>query len=184
MRASATVRTTATQKPRRGKGRNNDRSSQRRARPSRLRFVIPTHGLNALHRIGFAASHARRFRWRHDVLELRQKSTNQSHDRLGNERGCGQSAERQRFWIRHLLDDSERRRDVYRQLDDASGKCDGSVTVNTIPLSVFGNGQDGGWGMTNSATIPIGGSGSISFNGTSASGKTFSAGWFVDNFGQ
>ncbi len=59
--------------------------------------------------------------------------------------------------------------------------ADGSVTVQTWPISDFANGNQGayatGW---NNASIPVGGSASISINQTAPNGSSFTAGFRVD----
>lgn len=62
---------------------------------------------------------------------------------------------------------------------------DGSVVVQTWPISDYANGNQGayatGW---NNASIPIGGSASISISETAPNGATFTAGFRVNNFGK
>jgi hypothetical protein len=61
--------------------------------------------------------------------------------------------------------------------------ADGSVTVNTWPISDFGDGNSAGFAWAyNDSRIPIGGSASISIFETAPNGATFSAGWRVQNF--
>lgn len=63
--------------------------------------------------------------------------------------------------------------------------ADGSVTVQTWPISDYGNGNQGayaaGW---NNASIPVGGSASRSINETAPNGSSFTAGFRVDRFGR
>ncbi len=62
--------------------------------------------------------------------------------------------------------------------------ANGTVSVQTWSFDQWGNGVAGyatGW---NSATIPLGGSASISISASTSSGTTFSAGFRVDNFGR
>jgi hypothetical protein len=63
--------------------------------------------------------------------------------------------------------------------------ADGSVSIQTWPISDYANGNQGayatGW---NNASIPVGGSASISLNETAPNGATFTAGFKVNNFGK
>lgn len=61
---------------------------------------------------------------------------------------------------------------------------DGSVSVQTWPISwtaVGGSGYATGW---NNASIPLGGSASISINASAPNGASYSAGHLVNNFGK
>jgi hypothetical protein len=62
---------------------------------------------------------------------------------------------------------------------------DGSVSVQTWPISDYAGGSSNGYATGwNNATIPIGGSASISISETAPNGATFTAGFTVTNFGQ
>jgi hypothetical protein len=62
--------------------------------------------------------------------------------------------------------------------------ADGSVTVQTFPVSDYANGNQGAYATAwNNASIPVGGSASISIFETAPNGATFSAGFKVSNFG-
>ena len=60
--------------------------------------------------------------------------------------------------------------------------ADGSVTINSWPISSYGNGISGFASAYNDAMIPIGGSGSINFSQTNSAGASFSAGYVIRNF--
>ena len=59
---------------------------------------------------------------------------------------------------------------------------DGSVSVQTWPTTWTSAGGTGFATAWNNASIPVGGSGSISITATAGNGSTFSAGWVVKNF--
>jgi hypothetical protein len=60
--------------------------------------------------------------------------------------------------------------------------ADGSVTINSWPISSYGNGNSGFASAYNDSMIPIGGTGSISFSQTNSAGASFSAGYVIRNF--
>jgi len=63
--------------------------------------------------------------------------------------------------------------------------ADGSVSIQAWPISDYANGNQGayatGW---NNASIPLGGSASISLSETAPNGATFTAGFKVNNYGK
>ncbi len=62
---------------------------------------------------------------------------------------------------------------------------DGSVSVQTWPISDYAGGSSNGYATGwNNAAIPVGGSASISISETAPNGATFTAGFAVTNFGQ
>lgn len=63
--------------------------------------------------------------------------------------------------------------------------ADGSVSVQTWPISDYANGNQSAYATAwNNATIPLGGSASISISETAPNGASFTAGFKVDNFGK
>jgi hypothetical protein len=63
--------------------------------------------------------------------------------------------------------------------------ADGSVSIQTWPISDYGNGVQTAYAQGyNNAAIPLGGSASISLSETAPNGATFSASYKVDNFGK
>lgn len=61
---------------------------------------------------------------------------------------------------------------------------DGNVSVQTWPANGWGTGEAGFASAWNNASIPLGGSASITLNMTGGDGTPYVAGFRVDNFGK